>query len=322
MKVSIIIPIYKVELEINRCLLSVFKQDYLNLEVILVNDSSPDHSFDIAKDLISQYDWNDKAVLISHEVNRGLSIARNSGLEVATGDYIFFLDSDDELASPETISYLVSIAAKKEADVIIGNFYQILDGRIIGTISMREMSYNSNEEIFSDYSKSLFWPTAWGKLIRREFLEDNALLFEEGIYHEDELWFFNVVRKAEKLEITPKIICQYWEREESIMSSITEKHARDLNFIVREMYRAYVDNKSYYSLETAMVIERFRRSALERLFVFFDKEFIATELSVLKVIKLSPFSTGKTRYFKQNILLRMPTKFIVWYLALKWKSKL
>ena len=114
MKVSIIIPIYKVEQFIEDCLRSVYNQSYKNLEIILVDDCTPDDSMLIARNFVSKKELPKgmEIKFLSHKKNRGLSAARNTGIDAATGDYIYFLDSDDEL-SPDCISLLAEPLKKK-----------------------------------------------------------------------------------------------------------------------------------------------------------------------------------------------------------------
>lgn len=115
-RVSVIIPCYNVERTVQRCLQSVFNQSYHPIEVICVNDASPDGTLDLLKQ------YQDQILLVDKPVNEGLGMARNSGLEVATGRYVFFLDSDDEI-KPDTIAMLVSHI--QDADVCLGSFERV-----------------------------------------------------------------------------------------------------------------------------------------------------------------------------------------------------
>ena len=124
-KVSIIIPVYNVEKYIERCLRSVISQTYSNIECILVNDGTPDRSFEIAKEFINKYNHKEKSnidfILIEHEHNKGLSEARNTGVRASTGEYVYFLDSDDAIM-PEAIKDLVqTVERNKRPDVIYGS---------------------------------------------------------------------------------------------------------------------------------------------------------------------------------------------------------
>ena len=111
MKVSIIIPVYNVSPYIERCIKSVMNQTYQDIECILVNDASPDDSIDIAKLLIENYDGPIQFQILSHGHNRGLSAARNTGIDASTGDYLYFLDSDDEI-TPDCIKLLMDEVKK------------------------------------------------------------------------------------------------------------------------------------------------------------------------------------------------------------------
>lgn len=174
MKVSIIIPIYKVEDYINKCLESVLSQSYRNLEVILVDDASPDNSLQIARRTIDHLGNPDiNIVYITHKKNRGLSAARNTGIAAATGDYLYFLDSDDELYDSKAISILVEGAIETNADVIVGNNY-VQRNTNPYTSKYRNKSLS---DMVSAFVKDDVPVMAWNKLIRRS-LFDNGLKFK------------------------------------------------------------------------------------------------------------------------------------------------
>ena len=108
-KVSIIVPVYNVEDYIERCMLSIIDQTYPNIECIIVDDCTPDNSITIIQSLLQQYNGTISFKILKHTTNKGLSESRNTGTEKATGDYIYYLDSDDEL-TPNCIEHLVDIA--------------------------------------------------------------------------------------------------------------------------------------------------------------------------------------------------------------------
>lgn len=318
MKVSIIIPIYKVEKEIARCLESVCYQDYKNVEIVLVNDCTPDNSFHIARDYISSNSKVEQTLFVEHEVNQGLSCARNSGINAATGDYLFFLDSDDALTSSDVISHLVSYVEKDpDIEMVMGNYQKFDDQGIFEVAQESRRLFESNDEIYIAYSKRQLWITAWGKLVSRKFVIDNNLFFKPGIYHEDELWSFNVFRLISKLFVTPVIVYNYYDRQGSIMSQIVEKNIDDLIVILKEMANAIDDMPSYHKKETIILIERYRRELLAKVIFFSDKAFQQNRLREIKEIKL-PFILKK-RPLKQNLLLRFPTRFVVGYLNFKYR---
>ncbi len=211
MKVSIIIPIYNVEKYIERCLRSVFAQSYQNLECILVNDSTPDKSFLIAKELIDDYRGCIEFHLIEHEKNSGLSAARNSGIRKSTGDYLFFLDSDDELPN-DAISNLVETAVKnKNPWIVMGTTRRLkTDNTTEDQCSLQKKSFYTNDEVFKGYLKGEWYIIACNKLIRKDIFFEHGTFFKEGITHEDVLWSFEVSTYIENLIICSNITYLYY----------------------------------------------------------------------------------------------------------------
>lgn len=122
--VSICIPVYGTEKYITKCFMSLIDQDYKNIELVFVNDCTKDNSILILNDLIKKYNFQSRTKIVNHIVNQGLASARISGIKESTGDFLFFLDSDDTIPS-NAISSLLSIALKKGADIVEGNFTYI-----------------------------------------------------------------------------------------------------------------------------------------------------------------------------------------------------
>ena len=121
MKVSIIVPVYNVAKYIERCLLSVLNQTWPDLEVILVNDCTPDNSMEIVRRVVASHPRGAVVRCLEHEENRGLSAARNTGISASVGDYLYFLDSDDYI-SANAIELLADAAVQKRPDFVIGNY--------------------------------------------------------------------------------------------------------------------------------------------------------------------------------------------------------
>ena len=112
MLVSIIVPIYNVADYIEKCLLSVLNQTYRNIEVVLVNDCTPDNSIEVVQIILEGYKADRQIQILHHTINRGLSAARNTGIDAAKGEYIFFLDSDDWI-SEDCIERMLQLAASE-----------------------------------------------------------------------------------------------------------------------------------------------------------------------------------------------------------------
>lgn len=236
LKVSIIIPIYRVEPYIVRCIDSVLSQTYRDLEVILVDDCSPDSSMKLAKECVdkSQLSKDIIFVYLYHDYNRGLSAARNTGVVAATGDYIYFLDSDDELF-PNCISILVNSLQNEKYDFVIGNYMPINSKIPLPKLELRDGVYYE-KEIKELRSLDRWYVMAWNKLCRRAFVLDNQLFFLEGLVHEDDLWSFQLACVAQSMYVCSDITYKYYLRDSSITGSANcALHYNTFNIILNEM---------------------------------------------------------------------------------------
>ena len=121
--VSIIVPVYKTEKYLDECVQSILKQDYPALEILLIDDGSPDNCPALCDDYASRYE----NVKVIHQENKGLGLSRNTGMDAATGKYLFFIDSDDCLDGPGAIRMLVEEAQQKQADITVGCYRRFND---------------------------------------------------------------------------------------------------------------------------------------------------------------------------------------------------
>lgn len=319
MKVSIVIPIYKVEKEIERCITSVLAQDYSNIEIVLVNDCTPDLSFQIAKDYIQLQQAEYKTLFIEHDVNQGLSGARNSGIVQCTGDYVFFLDSDDALTNSKVISYLVSyIEDDPSLEVVMGNYQKVDDDGVFEIANETRRYFDNNSKIYTAYACSKLWIVACGKLIKKDFLLTNHLFFYPGIYHEDELWSFGLFRVLSRLYVTPIIIYDYYEREGSITSQLKEKNIEDWIIIICEMVVIFNQQPNYHKKETLMIIENCRREILRKIFLFKDKNWQKEQLARLQNVHVPFF--WKKHFLKQNLFMKMPRTLAYLYYSFRYNK--
>ena len=205
--VSIIIPVYKVEKFLRRCVDSVLGQSYRNLEIILVDDGSPDRSPVICDEYAKKY----KNIEVLHKKNGGLSSARNAGLNVVHGEYIYFLDSDDFI-SVDCISKLVEAAREEKADIVFGNV--VCKSNKNG----REWRYCvAHPEKKEKWNEDGFWRNAFAgntnciiacnKLYRAELFKDYR--FEEGKLNEDELILHELIRQCKTIVALPEDLYYY-----------------------------------------------------------------------------------------------------------------
>lgn len=216
MKVSVIIPVYNVSKYIERCLLSVLNQTWQDLEVILVDDCTPDNSMEIAETVIASHSRGGAVRRLKHEKNRGLSAARNTGISEANGDYLYFLDSDDYI--PENaIELLADAAYKDQSDFVIGNFEVAGTKRWAPPLCLATGFYDGNALILSNYVHEKWYVMAWNKLVNRSFLLQHELFFKEGIVHEDDLWSFQLACTSRSMSVVNAVTYFYFMQPDSIM---------------------------------------------------------------------------------------------------------
>ena len=221
MKVSIIIPVYNVSAYIERCIESVMNQTYKDIECIIVDDASPDDSIAKCEKMIADYDGPIKFTILHHEQNRGLSGARNTGTKASSGEYLFYLDSDDEI-KPSCIETLIKPMTEDcTIDLVQGNHVDEENGQEICYHKRESPIYISiNDDVYKEYYiYHHFISTAWNKLIKRSYIEKYKLYFQEGLLHEDFLWFYYVMKHLERAYICRDITYIYRIRPNSIMTT-------------------------------------------------------------------------------------------------------
>ena len=234
MKISIIIPIYNVEPYIARCLQSVMDQTYGGpVECLLVDDCGNDKSVALAEEMISQYRGQIDFKMLHHDHNRGLSAARNTGTDAATGDYVYYLDSDDAM-TPDCLALMAAEIEKyPNVEMVVGAHRGIHEDASNNYLTRMTPCYvDNNEWIRFQYFKeqSGLTTVAWNKLVRLDFLNSNSLRFKEGVIHEDEHWSFYVYQKLRRLSIIEDITYLHYLTSNSIMSTSTAQKRANAMF--------------------------------------------------------------------------------------------
>lgn len=222
MKVSVIIPIYNVAPYIERCLQSVAAQSYRGIEVLLVDDCGTDNSMEIVQRFVKNYSGNIEFRVIHHDKNKGLSGARNTGTLAANGDYLLYIDSDDEI-TPDCIELMMNEVSKHpDVEMVQGTTQSVPDKDYYHTEVFNTLGYiESNDEV-----RKLFYKTgkclpcnAWNKLISAAFIQKHNLFFKEGLIHEDQHWMFFVCKYLEKYSYIAEITYIHYTTPNSIMTS-------------------------------------------------------------------------------------------------------
>lgn len=225
--ISIIIPVFRVSRYIERCLKSVISQTYAHFECILVDDASTDDSIAKCERMIAAYEGPVLFRILRHERNRGLSAARNTGLDASTGDYVLYVDSDDYLSNDCIEKLIAPVLRDKSIEMVLGERLLVSDD---GPLLDQRGHWRHQEDLRTRqevralfFDRSRYFPAAaWNKLISREFIDRNQLRFEEGRLMEDTLWTFYVMKQLSHLYMIPDITYFYYIRSDSIAHG-TEK---------------------------------------------------------------------------------------------------
>ena len=216
--ISVVIPIYNVEKYIDKCINSVLNQSYRNLEIILVDDGSPDRCGEIC----DNYAKNDARIKVIHKENGGLSDARNKGIECANGKYIAFIDSDDFI-HPQMFEILYHNIVLEDADISVCNFLEVQDGDdttvpylnirnidrevYIGSYIMEQLEYHNISTV-----------VAWNKIYRMELFQE--IRYPKGKLHEDEFVIHRILHCCRKSVYTTEKLYYYLQRKGSITDTV------------------------------------------------------------------------------------------------------
>lgn len=237
-KVSVIIPVYNVEDYLAECLESVVNQTYKDLEILCINDCSTDHSLEI----LEEYAQKDARIVISgNQENCGLAYTRNKGMELATGDYILFLDSDDTIC-PDLIEECIRVSGS--CDMVCYDYKQIIDGKECPrqyAYRMEEGSYTGELFFTESLCKDSIIFAAWSKLYSRHFLIENNISFYSGIVYEDILFSFYCYVNAENVYSLKRKLYEYRIRSDSIMTKgVTGKNIESYVICICELTQLYL----------------------------------------------------------------------------------
>ncbi|MDR0543161.1 MAG: glycosyltransferase family 2 protein [Dysgonamonadaceae bacterium] len=229
MKVSIVMPVHNVEKYIIRSLDSIMAQTYPDIECILVDDCGQDDSMPLAEQRIKDYAGPVTFKLLHHEQNRGPSAARNTGTVAATGDYVYYMDSDDEIV-PRCVEHLMLLAGKYPGvEMVQGNTYVVTEEKNYN------MSFcNISDRGFPEYVDSNDWVRAHfygmeggcipqdvaNKLVKKKFITDNQLFFDDRLYvFENDYWMFFAVKKLSSIAFTTDVTYLYYKNDNAATTS-------------------------------------------------------------------------------------------------------
>ena len=225
--ISVIVPIYKAEQYLDRCILSIIHQTYQNLEIILVDDGSPDQ----CPEMCDKWAQKDERIKAIHQKNSGVSVARNTGISNSSGRYIMMVDSDDYLCS-EMIASLCQALEKNGTDLALCEFEK-------GKQDSFEFTYQPNgeveiidsklalERIYINSEKALQYVAPWGKLYKRELFE--GISYPKGKIFEDIYVTHQLLYRCRKIAVIPQKLIYYYQHADSIMNK--KYHVGKLDYL-------------------------------------------------------------------------------------------
>ena len=258
MKISVIVPVYNVSAYIVNCLKSIEQQDYSEpFECIIVDDCGNDNSMELVNEFVRNYHGNIIFKIVEHQQNRGLSAARNTGIKNAQGEYVLFVDSDDEL-NPNCLTRLSTPIGKERYDFVFANYEAICSWTDMNLpLQLSEGPIYGQQNIADCYHCGWF-SMAWNKLIRKDCITDNALYFVENLIHEDELWTFQLACVADSMYVVNDRTYKYYIRGvgNNIMQDLlSRRHVEAYCQVAQQMASFLRTRNIYHNDNLCKVIE-------------------------------------------------------------------
>ncbi len=214
-KISVIIPVYNTEKYLKKCLDSVINQTYKNIEIIIVNDGSPDNSDKIIQSFQNKYPDKIRAF---NKINGGLSDARNYGIEKSTGEYIAFLDSDDYVEK-NCYELLMNKACAQNFDIVVCDFNNVYKNKIIQGYSNINNDITEKEKIKTVYKN--IYPSAWNKLYKKELFD--KIKFKKGVWYEDVEFLYRLLPSVKSIGVVKLPLINYVHRDGAITKTFDER---------------------------------------------------------------------------------------------------
>ena len=257
--VSVIIPVYNVAPFIERCAHSLFRQTLENVEFIFVNDASPDNSMELLEKCLEQYPARkSRTKLLHHSVNKGLPAARNTGLDVATGEYIFHCDSDDYL-EPDALESIYREAKAQDADIVWTDWYLSFQKN---ERYMKQPDYPSPLEALKGMLSGSMKYNVWNKLVRRSIYTENGIRFPEGHNMGEDMTMMQLFACARTVRYLPKAYYHYVRLNAHSYTQTSDSNAQ----------KRHLEDLRYNVQRTISFIEKRYGQKLKREIAFFKLE--------------------------------------------------
>lgn len=305
-KISVIVPIYNVEKYLRKCIKSIINQTYQNLEIILVDDGATDNSGEICE----EYAKKDNRIKVIHKVNGGLSDARNAGIEVATGDYIGFVDSDDYIAE-DMYQYLLDLLLLNQADISICGYELVEENKIQNIkkiIADRKEIWDSKKAIIELLKQEKVHDYAWNKLYKKQLFDQ--VKYPYGRKMEDLGTTYQLFELSNYIVLGNQKKYFYLQREGSIVNQKNFELYRDKYELTVERYQFFkkrypdmIENDidmldkilRLYQIKDKRLKEYIRNNEIESLYyqIRTDKPLLMKKINLKMKIKMFVFEIKK-----------------------------
>ena len=299
-KVSVIIPIYKVEAFIERCATTLMEQTLREVEYIFVDDATPDRSILVLEEVIARYPERKEQVrIVHHDINKGLPAARNTGLTLATGEYIFHCDSDDYV-EPTMLEELYHAVQTQEADIVWCDWYLTFAEN---ERYMKQPCFGTPMEALKAMLSGGMKFNVWNKLVRRSLYTDNGIEFPSGYGMGEDMTMMMLFAHAQKIAYVPKAYYHYIKTNTNAFSqTYSDKHLVELKHNVQRIIN-YMQGIYGNDLEK------------ELSFLKLDVKFPFLIANNFK--RWEEWYPEANRYILQNKYISSRSRYIQWFAAKK-----
>ncbi len=227
---SIIIPVYNAEKYIKNILLKLTNQKNEEIEIILIDDGSRDRSLDICK----EFSVKDSDIIVFHQENQGASEARNQGIKLSNGEYIVFVDSDDDITD-DFISTLCTLCKEKSTDIIQLDSYIVTSNNT----DYKEVQLPEGKVEITSYCSFVLKQTVnalWDKIFKTEIIKSNQIYFDTNMVMGEDISFtLEVLKNAQSVYVNHVAIYKYGKNEDGLCSNVSDEYLRDLNILYEKM---------------------------------------------------------------------------------------
>lgn len=293
-KISVIVPVYKVEKYLNKCVDSIVKQTFTDTEIILVDDGSPDNCGKMCDD----WSQRDSRIRVIHKENGGLSDARNRGIQESSGEYIIFIDSDDFI-EPKMLEVLYGLATENDADVSVCGIFNCYKSKKTPQCEMLEKYVFSGVEALKEYFIGKRIP---GGVVTRLIKTDIAkkLEFLYGKTYEDAYYSPKLFLTAKKVAVDTTPLYNYWHRADSITSMAFTEKAMDVVDAYERAYDTVRENCPQIIDCAEFRVQWANFVVLDRMMLIKDYKKIPQYKGVVKYLKKHWLSIAKSKYFRNS----------------------